>query len=149
MSADLQPGRSSLFSPLARALFDRFREALLFFDPEGRLSYANRPGQTVLDRLAGGRMLDTTTLLPRLGRMGARVERLTLGEAFVGHAVFVPTPQATDTLEEREREAIVGTLNATGWRFTETARRLGISRTTLWRRLREWGIEPPENRDSA
>jgi transcriptional regulator of acetoin/glycerol metabolism len=38
---------------------------------------------------------------------------------------------------------IVGTLHATGWRLTETARRLGISRTTLWRRLREWGVEAP------
>jgi transcriptional regulator of acetoin/glycerol metabolism len=128
---------------LARALFDHFGEAMVVFDADGRLSYANASGQATLDRLAGGGPLDTSTLLQRLGRLGGRVERITAGGVLLGHAVYVTGPQVTDTLAERERQAILAALTATGWRFTETARRLGISRTTLWRRLREWGIEPP------
>ena len=47
-------------------------------------------------------------------------------------------------MAQQERRAIVETLHATGWRLTETARRLGISRTTLWRRLRDYGVSPQE-----
>lgn len=138
-------GKQHLFSPLARALLDRFAEAVILFDPDGRVTYANRPGEKLLQRIAGGSRNDTGGLLPRLGRMGARVERLVVGTMTLGNAVYVPVQDAAETLASRERDAIVGTLNATGWRLTETARRLGISRTTLWRRLREWGVDAPGN----
>ena len=141
--------RPQLFSPLARAVFDRFGEAVILFDPDGRLVYANRGGRHVLDSISNNGELDTRSLLPRLGRMGGRVERLTAGELTLGHAVYVPGTPSAETLANREREAIVGTLHATGWRLTETARRLGISRTTLWRRLRDWGIEAPADTDGA
>ena len=137
--------RPQVFSPLARAVFDRFNEAVILFDPEGHLAYANHSGREILDRLLHDGVLDTKTLLPRLGRMGGRVERLAAGELVLGHAVYLAVGQPSDTLADREREMIVGTLNATGWRLTETARRLGISRTTLWRRLREWGVEAPNS----
>ena len=143
MSAPDRPGRPQLFSPLARALLDGFNEAVILFDPDGRLVYTNRGGQDLLETITGGAELDTRTLLPRLGRMGGRIERLVVGDLALGHAVYVPGARAAERLETREREAIVGTLHATGWRLTETARRLGISRTTLWRRLRDWGIEAP------
>jgi transcriptional regulator of acetoin/glycerol metabolism len=45
------------------------------------------------------------------------------------------------TLAERERQAILDTLEGTSGKLAETARRLGISRTTLWRRLRAYGID--------
>lgn len=141
-------GRPQVFSPLARALLDRFSEAVILFDPEGRMMYTNRGGQDLLETITGGGALDTRTLLPRLGRMGGRIERLVVGDLTLGNAVFVPGARAAERLETREREAIVGTLHATGWRLTETARRLGISRTTLWRRLRDWGIEAPANGDT-
>jgi lambda repressor-like predicted transcriptional regulator len=137
------PSGQQLFSPLARALLDGFAEAVVLFDAEGHISYANAAGVEVLDHVSGGASLNTKSLLPRLGRMGGRVERVTAGAVGVGHAVYVPVLHAADTLAERERHAIVETLNSTGWRLTETARRLGISRTTLWRRLREWGIDAP------
>lgn len=142
-------GRPQLFSPLARAVFDRFGEAVILFDPDGRLVYANRGGRNVLDSITNNGQLDTRSLLPRLGRMGGRVERLSAGDLTLGHAVYVPGAPNAASLANRERDAIVGTLHATGWRLTETARRLGISRTTLWRRLREWGIEAPADADSA
>lgn len=143
MSPQDSAGRPQVFSPLARAVFDRFSEAVILFDPDGRLVYANRGGRDLLDSISGNGELDTRSLLPRLGRMGGRVERLSAGTLTLGNAVYVPGSPSAETLAMRERDAIVGTLHATGWRLTETARRLGISRTTLWRRLREWGIEAP------
>jgi lambda repressor-like predicted transcriptional regulator len=147
MSTQDSAGRPQVFSPLARAVFDRFNEAVILFDPDGRLVYANKGGRDLLESLSGNGELDTRSLLPRLGRRGGRVERLSAGALTLGNAVFVPGSPSPETLATRERDAIVGTLHATGWRLTETARRLGISRTTLWRRLREWGIEAPPGGD--
>ena len=66
-----------------------------------------------------------------------------LGGSKLGEAVYLPSSEAVQgqTLAERERDAIIRTLDSTGWKLTESARRLGISRTTLWRRLREYGLE--------
>ena len=143
MSAANSLAGPGLFSPLARSLLDRFGEAVVLFDPDGRLAYANSAGRRILDGLARGNGLDTASLLPRLGRMGGRVERIEAGAVVLGHAVYVPIHQPADTLADQERRTIVETLNSSGWKLTETARRLGISRTTLWRRLRAWGIESP------
>jgi transcriptional regulator with PAS, ATPase and Fis domain len=41
------------------------------------------------------------------------------------------------------REAITVALDATGWNRAAAARRLGISRVTLWKRLKALGITPP------
>jgi hypothetical protein len=149
MSAQDSAGRPQVFSPLARAVFDRFNESVILFDPDGRLVYANKGGRDLLESLSGNGDLDTRSLLPRLGRMGGRVERLAAGSLTLGNAVYVPGSSTAETLAARERDAIVGTLHATGWRLTETARRLGISRTTLWRRLREWEIEAPPAGDGG
>jgi transcriptional regulator of acetoin/glycerol metabolism len=81
--------------------------------------------------------------------MGGRVERIEAGAVVLGHAVYVPVHDAPDTLADQERRTIVETLNSTGWKLTETARRLGISRTTLWRRLRAWGIESPHTSETS
>ncbi len=45
------------------------------------------------------------------------------------------------TLLKRERQAITATLQDTSGKLAETARRLGISRTTLWRRLKSYGMD--------
>jgi transcriptional regulator with GAF, ATPase, and Fis domain len=41
-----------------------------------------------------------------------------------------------------ERAELLRALEASRWRRAEAARRLGVSRTTLWRKMRELGIEP-------
>ena len=136
-------GTPSVFSPLAKALMDHFTEAVVLFDPDGHFRFANEPGRRVLEGLEREGRLDSRTLLQRLGRLGGRIERLETGALVVGHAVYLLTNGSADpqhTLADQERRAIVETLGATGWRLTETARRLGISRTTLWRRLREYGL---------
>lgn len=132
---------AGVFSPLAAALLDRFGEGVVLFDADGHLRYANAAGRRVLDALTGSNGLSTSTLLQRLGRLGGRIERLSAGDAVLGHAVYLPARRPDDTLAEQERHAIVEALEHTGWRLTETARRLGISRTTLWRRLRDYGME--------
>lgn len=48
------------------------------------------------------------------------------------------------TLVEIEREHVVRMLEACGGRQIDAARVLGISRTTLWRKLRAFGIEAEE-----
>ena len=44
------------------------------------------------------------------------------------------------TLAEVEREHIKFVLDLTNRNYTETAKKLGISRSTLWRKLREYGL---------
>ena len=44
---------------------------------------------------------------------------------------------------KEERRAICDALETTGWNKGEAARRLGLSRTTLWRRMRDLGIRDP------
>jgi transcriptional regulator of acetoin/glycerol metabolism len=63
-----------------------------------------------------------------------------VGNLEVGEAMFIPGTAGPATLAEREREAIVKMLDANSWKLAETAKNLGISRTTLWRRLKAYGL---------
>jgi DNA-binding NtrC family response regulator len=49
-----------------------------------------------------------------------------------------------ETLLEAKRRAIVDALTATGGRMRLAAQRLGISRSNLYKKLREWDIQPAE-----
>jgi len=57
----------------------------------------------------------------------------------VGRAI-----SGADPCSDLEKELIMTVLHQTGWRYTEAANRLKMSRTTLWRRLRQYQIMPPE-----
>ncbi len=52
---------------------------------------------------------------------------------------------ARGSLRRLERDAIKQVLDRTGWRYKSAAEQLGISRSTLWRKLRRLKISPPEN----
>ena len=43
-----------------------------------------------------------------------------------------------------ERDMIAAALTRTGWNRTRAARQLGVDRTTLWRKIREYGLQPEE-----
>jgi Bacterial regulatory protein, Fis family len=129
-------------TPLARALLEDVSEAVVVFDQAGRLAYANRAGRGLVEGI-NGQSSSATQLMPKLARLGARITPLWLAGSKIGEAVYIGSggEDSPRTLADRERHAIMHTLDATGWRLTESARRLGISRTTLWRRLRAYGLE--------
>ena len=84
--------------------------------------------------------MDLTEPAPTSGRAwrrsGAASRPLRVGALELGEAMFIPGSKGPTTLAAREKEAIVKTLDAHKWKLAETARHLGISRTTLWRRLK-------------
>jgi len=45
---------------------------------------------------------------------------------------------------EAERDAVLAALVRHGWHRARTARSLGVDRTTLWRKIREYGLAPPQ-----
>lgn len=128
-------------SGLAAQVLDAVSEAVVVFDEEGRGAYANSPAREALG-IAQGEIPDAATLLPRLGGRGVRMKQLWVAGKKLGEAVFFSAGRSdgAGSLAELERDAIYATLKDTGWRLTETARRLGISRTTLWRRLNAYGL---------
>ncbi len=128
----------AIFSPLAKAVLDGFSEGVVVFDHDGRILYANEPAREALrdwDLSEGA-----PDLQPRLAALGGRLRPLRIANMELGEAMFIPGVVGATTLAAREKEAIVKTLDAHGWKLAETARQLGISRTTLWRRLKAYGL---------
>ncbi len=133
-------GRPSPFSPLARAVMDSFGEGVVIFDSEGLVIYANARARALIDTLGGDGTSEARELMPILARLGGRIAPLRAGSLTFGEAVYLPLEEASPSLADRERRAIVHTLNQTDWKLAEAARLLGISRTTLWRRLKRYGL---------
>lgn len=136
---DTQTQTPSVFSPLAKALLDGFSEGVVVFDPTGKILYANQPAREALADLEQDSD-DTQNLMPRLAAMGGRLRPLRVGALELGEAMFIPGIDGPTTLADREKDAIVRTLDAHAWKLAETAKSLGISRTTLWRRLKAYGL---------
>ncbi len=132
------PSLPSVFSPLAKALLNGFSEGVVVFDPNGKILYASQPARELLDTPI--ELEDATSLQPKLAAIGGRVRSLKAGSVVLGEAMFIPGGSGPATLADREREAIVKSLDAHNWKLAETAKYLGISRTTLWRRLKAYGI---------
>jgi transcriptional regulator with AAA-type ATPase domain len=130
-------------APLGQAVLESFAEGIVIFDSYGRMLYANQRARRMIDGLDGNSDLQPREgLRERLVAFGGRVRPLTQGAAELGEVVFLPDGDNVRTLAERERQAILDTLESTHGKLAETARRLGISRTTLWRRLRAYGLRP-------
>ncbi|MGH7520703.1 MAG: helix-turn-helix domain-containing protein [Gemmatimonadales bacterium] len=121
------------FSPLVRAVIDSVSEGIVIFDQQGRVLFANASARRAIDGQNGD-------VRNRLQTLGARFSPLKNGAQSLGEAAILP-PAGPLTLAERERQAITDTLQDTSGKLAETARRLGISRTTLWRRLKSYGLD--------
>lgn len=126
-------------TPLVRALLDSFVEGVVVFAPDGRVAFANEPARRAVASLGNGSAAPAD-LRAQLVAAGGRIAPLRAGTGASAEAVFLPITGGR-TLAERERQAILDTLQGTSGKLAETARRLGISRTTLWRRLRAYGID--------
>lgn len=130
----------SVFSPLAKTLLDAFGEGVIVFDPAGRAIYLNSPAREALAEAGLDPVGEKDDLLPELAELGGRLAPLRVGGFELGEAIFLPKRVGPTTLADREKSAIVHSLEANNWKLAETAQTLGISRTTLWRRLRAYGI---------
>ncbi len=130
----------SVFSPLAKALLDSFSEGVVVFDQGGRILYVNSAGRQAIADAGLDPTGEKDDLLPELAGMGGRLAPLKVGSLDLGEAIYLPHRDGPTTLAEREKDAIVRSLEAHSWRLAETAKTLGISRTTLWRRLRAYGL---------
>ncbi len=114
---------STSFGRPAAGLTKHAREALLSHDWPGNV----RELRNALERatiLAEGGLIHT--------------EHLAL---YRPTSVSRPAPAATD-ISALERETIARVLRETRWNKSSAARRLGLSRTQLYIRLRKYGLEP-------
>ena len=130
----------SVFSPLAKALLDGFSEGVVVFDAAGRVLYANSQAKSQLEGQFDLGSEVASDLQPKLAALGGRIRPLRVGALELGEALFLPPMEGPTTLAAREKEAIVASLDSHGWKLAETAKSLGISRTTLWRRLKAYGL---------
>ncbi len=69
-----------------------------------------------------------------------RTRDLPLSHAPIEEAPM-PLFQIHSPLETLERDLILKTLDANEWKINRTAQRLGISRVTLWRKMKEYGVQ--------
>src|SRR5207302_11225642 len=129
---------------------ETFRERVVAVDPFGWILSAIQRVRRTLAALGGGAPQRVDNLRERLLAFGGRTRTLKQGSLELGEVVFLPGASGdSPTLAERERQAILDTLEVTHGKLAETARRLGISRTTLWRRLRAYGLRPNGNGGSG
>jgi transcriptional regulator of acetoin/glycerol metabolism len=125
---------------------ESFDDGVVVFDSYGRVVFANTLARRIagLEGDLGAQRADA--LRPRLLALGGRLSPLRSGGLNLGEAIFLSGANQPSTLADRERQAIVDTLHGTHGKLAETARRLGISRTTLWRRLKAYGLRPGNGR---
>ena len=127
------PAAPAALPALARAVIDTVGEGIVVFDSLGRVLYANAAARRAIDGQNGD-------VRNRLQTLGARFSALRNGTQPLGEAAILAS-SGSQTLADRERQAILETLQETNGKLAETARRLGISRTTLWRRLKAYGLD--------
>ena len=123
-----EPGLQSI----VRALLDCRDEEIAIFGTRGETLHVNLAAQATLP----------PTPFPQAARLraylvdrGGQAVLLQADARLVGEMIIVRPPPGR-TLAEQERQAIRETLEQTRGRLAVAAQRLGISRTTLWRRLK-------------
>ncbi len=114
---------------------DAVSDGVLLCDRQGLVLHANRPAREMF-----GTMVPASRAEILRHPLGHNAREQQLNNAAV---VVIPRFRATLSLAERERQAIEQALTESGWQLAVAARRLGISRTTLWRRLKQYGLARP------
>lgn len=102
--------------------------------------------------VASGGVIRVEHLPPRLQKVGQQVEEKPKAPPAPPPAqTSAPPPtrtrvRARGQSEEREREAIMAAIAAAGGNVSEAMRILGIPRTTMYRKMRRFGLLDPETR---
>lgn len=94
---------------------------------------------------AGERVVETSGLSAGQGAFAGMAE----GIAPFGFLRALDNSGHVKTLEAVERDMIVTAIDHYGGRMAEVARRLGIGRSTLYRKLKDYGLEPTSGQDVA
>lgn len=121
--------------PVVRALLDGQDEVVVIFGSRGDILYLNPAAEAALAPASSTPFVDSRRLRAELVARGGRVAPLRFDTKVLGEMIVLPQRHG-GTWAEQERDAIRNALRNTGGRRLEAARRLGISRTTLWRHLR-------------
>ena len=114
---------------------DAVSDAVVVCDRQGSVLLANRPARELFGSPVP---MSRTEILRHPLSSGAREQQLPNAAV-----VVIPRSKGPLSLAERERVAIEQALSESGWQLAIAARRLGISRTTLWRRLKQYGMQRP------
>ncbi|HWO89116.1 MAG TPA: helix-turn-helix domain-containing protein [Gemmatimonadales bacterium] len=122
-------------SEILVSALDAVSDAVLVCDRGGAVLHANRGAR----ELFGPSVPQSRAELARHPIAALAREQQLAGAA----VVVIPRAKQTLSLAERERLAIEQALAESGWQLAVAARRLGISRTTLWRRLKQYGMSRP------
>lgn len=131
----------------ARALMDRHRPVLMFAGVADvaeavTVMRAGAFGYVLLPLQAG----ELELMVSRAAASGNALPPAT-PDAPAASGSAVPLPDATPSpLRHLEREAILAALKACGGNRSHAARRLGIGRNTLWRKMRAYGLAMPPGR---
>jgi DNA-binding NtrC family response regulator len=123
-----------MLSPLVRAVLDAYHDEIIVLDTDRRIIYLNARARAAHQGPSGAPP-DGAALRATVLAQGAEAVSLTVGGLVAGEVLLAPRAD-TRSWTHREREAIRETLARNDGKLGETARQLGISRTTLWRRLK-------------
>ncbi|MBI1723603.1 MAG: PAS domain-containing protein [Gemmatimonadetes bacterium] len=115
---------------------DAVSDAVVVCDGAGAVVHANREARELFGRAVPSSRADVMR-----HPLAAVAREQKLGGAAV---VVIPRPRNSLTLAERERQDIELALAESAWQLAVAARKLGISRTTLWRRLKQYGLSRPD-----
>lgn len=119
------------------------KDVLARIDQEGPHSISPAALQALMQWDWPGDLAELTDLLTQLVREvpGTVIQRRDLPQ----HLQRMPPRRALTPLERAERDAISNALDAAGGNKSEAAATLGIGRTTLYRRLRQLGLDGDES----
>jgi transcriptional regulator with PAS, ATPase and Fis domain len=120
------------------AVLDTLAEGVVALDTQGRVVGINHTACDIL-----GVQRQEVLRMDCRGLFGAGFCTRAAEPAAAGPAVDdspAPGPPA-----EHEREVLRKTLQATGWNVAKAARRLNISRTTLYERIARFGLTRPND----
>ena len=117
---------------------DAVNDAVVLVDRQGTVMHANRGARELFGTTVPGSRAE---LLKH--PLGAAAREQQLSNAAVVVIARNGSNGRSQTLAEKERESIEQALQDAGWQLAVAARRLGISRTTLWRRLKQYQLSRP------